>query len=273
MKRLLIAVMCCICCCLILSSCGAQKIDVFDAVSLSVPTNQIYKFSWFVLDNDKTGCYQSEISGYGEVELTVDISKIDYDKSNTDITEFLESIDFVLTDGVFEPGKGNLRNGDNVTVSISYSKSRAEELGIKIPKTEHNLSVSYQEIVRDKSEITKEDLDEIYFKLKSYVQGYANFITDIYYAYYLDNSGEQYLAIVVVEDNCSDGSTGFGVREFLIDPDNNELVAHYSNYSRFSSYPNADKVKRVLGTGRRKLISFEFVEHSNDPTRTNSWSD
>ena len=271
MKRLWIVVMCCICCSVILSACGAQKIDVFDAVSLSVPTGQKYKLTWFEVDNDGNGCIQTEISGYGEVELQVDISKIDYDKSDTDITDFLESIDFVLSDGVPERGEGSLRNGDKVPVSISYSKSRAEELGIKIPKTEGEISVSLQEIVRDKSEISEKDWDEIYSQLETYAKNAGSktdFITDVYYAYYLDNAGEQYLAFVVVEDSCSDDQTEFCMAEFLVDPDSNELVSRNTQYSLLSSYPDAQTVKRKLENTGRELISLELAEHVSDPIRT-----
>ena len=81
--------------------------------------------------------YNVAFQGYdGDCEAVVytRIDLIDYDKENSDITAFLKDVKL-------DYQRYNLHNGDALTVTLSYSKSKAEELGITFRETSKSFTV------------------------------------------------------------------------------------------------------------------------------------
>lgn len=136
--------------------------------------------------------HSGEVDGSGSFSYGADISKLDYDKSNADLADFLKSIK-CSTD--CESGK--LHNGDVVTVTLSYSHSEAEALGVTLKETSKTYTVSgLVEVLRTP---TQDVHDQLYHELEDVVErAYAEennpAIVTAYWFYAYDNCGDPYIA-------------------------------------------------------------------------------
>ncbi|MGO5497669.1 peptidylprolyl isomerase [Catenibacterium mitsuokai] len=77
---------------------------------------------------DLTSNIKVTIKGYnGKGEVYVD-NNTKYDKTNSDIRDFVSNVEYTLENGE----NGALSNGDEITIKAKYSKSQAEDLRLTI---------------------------------------------------------------------------------------------------------------------------------------------
>ena len=158
MKRIIAFSLALVILALCLSGCGGEKelvadgihvIDVFAGVDV---TDGYYTVRDYTLD----GC-----GLYWDPDLDVNINEVEYDKSNSDVKEFLKDIEVYYVEEGQQDYK--LKNGDTITLGLEYSKSEAEALGITLLEETKTFTVDWlREVYRDASEVTQEDLDEIF---------------------------------------------------------------------------------------------------------------
>lgn len=128
---------------------GIHVIDVFAGVDV---TDGYYSVREYTLD----GC-----GLYTDYDLDVNINEVEYDKSNSDVKEFLKDIDVYFVE--YDELDYKLRNGDVITLGLEYSKSTAEALGITLLEETKTYTVDWlREVYRDASEVTQADLGEIF---------------------------------------------------------------------------------------------------------------
>ena len=149
--------------------------------------------------------FKDAMNGFGE-SLTVefDHTKVDYDKSNTDIKNFLQSIEF--THDTYR----NLSNGDEVVVNASWSKSTADALGVKLLEISHVYTVAgLYDVYRTTEGLSKETkvIEGIKSKIASEIVMYKsdrdfNDDYDVSYRYYAaygkDKAGNPYITMIYV---------------------------------------------------------------------------
>ena len=74
---------------------------------------------------DLTSNIKVSIRGFnGKGEVYID-NNTKYDKTNSDIRDFVADIEYTLENGA----NGTLSNGDEITIKAKYSKSKAKDLG------------------------------------------------------------------------------------------------------------------------------------------------
>lgn len=77
---------------------------------------------------DLTSNIKVSIKGFnGKGEVYID-NNTKYDKTNSDIRDFVADIEYTLENGT----NGALSNGDEITIKAKYSKSKAKDLGLTI---------------------------------------------------------------------------------------------------------------------------------------------
>ena len=87
---------------------------------------------------DLTSDVKVSIKGYnGKGEVYVD-NNTKYDKTNSDIRDFVADVEYTLENGT----NGDLFNGDEVTIKAKYSKSKAKDLGLTIKNPTKKVKVS-----------------------------------------------------------------------------------------------------------------------------------
>ena len=119
---LLLAVILSIAC---LSGCGIQNAG--NAVSTEIDYfKAVYNIKFYGDDENK----------HGHIWYQKAISKIEYDKTNADIKEFLSDVEVVHGDNDY-----SLELGDEITLTLSYSPSKAKELGIIFKETSKTYTV------------------------------------------------------------------------------------------------------------------------------------
>ena len=74
-------------------------------------------------------------NGKGEVYIG---NNTKYDKTNSDIRDFVADIEYTLENGT----NGALSNGDEITIKAKYSKSKAKDLGLTIKNPTKKVKVS-----------------------------------------------------------------------------------------------------------------------------------
>lgn len=74
-------------------------------------------------------------NGKGEVYID---NNTKYDKTNSDIRDFVADIEYTLENGT----NGALSNGDEITIKAKYSKSKAKDLGLTIKNPTKKVKVS-----------------------------------------------------------------------------------------------------------------------------------
>lgn len=170
-----------------LTACGEPESE-----SPSAPGNQENS-----LEIDFFSCVErygmnGEVDGSGSFHYAADITKLDYDKTNADLTAFLKS---VKCSADCESGK--LHNGDVVTVTLSYSHSEAEALGVSLKETSKSYTVTG--LVAVPRTPTQADYDQLYPELeaavdRSYAEENDPTIVTAYWFYAYDNCGDPYIA-------------------------------------------------------------------------------
>ena len=87
---------------------------------------------------DLTSNIKVTIKGYnGKGEVYVD-NNTKYDKTNSDIRDFVSNVEYTLENGE----NGALSNGDEITINAKYSKSQAKDLGLTIKNPTKKVKVS-----------------------------------------------------------------------------------------------------------------------------------
>ena len=87
---------------------------------------------------DLTSNIKVTIKGYnGKGEVYVD-NNTKYDKTNSDIRDFVSNVEYTLENGE----NGALSNGDKITIKAKYSKSQAEDLRLTIKNPTKKVKVS-----------------------------------------------------------------------------------------------------------------------------------
>ena len=87
---------------------------------------------------DLTSNIKVTIKGYnGKGEVYVD-NNTKYDKTNSDIRDFVSNVEYTLEHGE----NGALSNGDEITINAKYSKSQAKDLGLTIKNPTKKVKVS-----------------------------------------------------------------------------------------------------------------------------------
>lgn len=87
---------------------------------------------------DLTSNIKVSIKGFnGKGEVYID-NNTKYDKTNSDIRDFVADIEYTLENGT----NGALSNGDEITIKAKYSKSKAKDLGLTIKNLTKKVKVS-----------------------------------------------------------------------------------------------------------------------------------
>lgn len=87
---------------------------------------------------DLTSNIKVTIKGYnGKGEVYVD-NNTKYDKTNSDIRDFVSNVEYTLENGE----NGALSNGDEITINAKYSRSQAKDLGLTIKNPTKKVKVS-----------------------------------------------------------------------------------------------------------------------------------
>lgn len=87
---------------------------------------------------DLTSNIKVSIKGFnGKGEVYID-NNTKYDKTNSDIRDFVADIEYTLENGT----NGVLSNGDEITIKAKYSKSKAKDLGLTIKNPTKKVKVS-----------------------------------------------------------------------------------------------------------------------------------
>ena len=87
---------------------------------------------------DLTSNIKVSIRGFnGKGEVYID-NNTKYDKTNSDIRDFVADIEYILENGA----NGALSNGDEITIKAKYSKSKAKDLGLTIKNPTKKVKVS-----------------------------------------------------------------------------------------------------------------------------------
>lgn len=134
------------------------------------------------------------ISGSGYFGYDKNISNLDYDKTNQELTDFLKSVKLKMD---MDVENEHLHNGDVVTLSLEYSHSTAEALGITFTQVSKTYTVSgLTEAPREPSQA---DYDQLYPKLedavaRSYAEECNPTLAQAYWLYGYDNCGDPHVA-------------------------------------------------------------------------------
>lgn len=87
---------------------------------------------------DLTSNIKVSIKGFnGKGEVYID-NNTKYDKTNSDIRDFVADIEYTLENGT----NSALSNGDEITIKAKYSKSKAKDLGLTIKNPTKKVKVS-----------------------------------------------------------------------------------------------------------------------------------
>ena len=182
---------------------GKTVIDVFAGLEITYGSEH-----WRDICLDGSGDIMSD-------GIKLNLDKIDYDKSNADVKDFLKDIDFYWVEE--EEMDGKLRNGDTITIALEYSKSDAEALNIRLLEESKEFTVSgLIEVYRDPSEISEDTLWEAYNAAAPldglmaeadidwylYDDSYHNFTyytnQRTFFEYWTDGSGEPYIKYFLI---------------------------------------------------------------------------
>lgn len=184
---------------------GINVIDVFAGLNLEecIPDDD----QW---DNklDGSGMFWSH-------DLNILTNNVDYDKSNSDVKEFLKDIDVYWVE--HDEMQYKLRNGDVITLGLEYSKSEAEALGITVLEETKQYTVDWLiEVYRDSVELDLAKLQEMaknmidrrlseddvtYFSSgeADWVENYTHTAdARVFCEYGHDGNGERYIRYVLV---------------------------------------------------------------------------
>ena len=111
---------------------------------------------------------------------------IEYDKENSDITKFLKSVKLILNQNGTEVDRREecWSNGDTLTISLSYSKSTADELGISFKETSKDFTIfGLLEANNPPAEESEINVEALADKLQTQLPE-GDKITSAYFCYY-----------------------------------------------------------------------------------------
>lgn len=147
--------------------------------------------------------FQTAINGCGDkFDIEFDHTKVNYDKSNTDIKTFLEAIEFSADT------YSKLSNGDKIVVNASWSKSAADALGVKLLEESKEFTVTgLYTVYRSAADVpvTPTEVTDILETLASKIAWVLEVNHEIYdaprsyrwyYAYSNDSNGEPYISYI-----------------------------------------------------------------------------
>jgi hypothetical protein len=149
--------------------------------------------------------FKDAMNGFGEsFTVEFDHTKVNYDKTNTDIKNFLQSIEF--SHNAYK----NLSNGDEIVVNASWSKSTADALGVKLLEISHVYTVAgLYDVYRSTEGLSKET--KVIEGIKSAIAGEIVMYKsdrdfrddhDVSYRYYAaygkDRAGNPYITMIYV---------------------------------------------------------------------------
>lgn len=214
MKRIIAFSLALVILALCLSGCGGEKelvadgktvIDVFAGLNLEE-----------CIPDDDQWAYKLDGSGMlWSHDFDILTNNVDYDKSNSDVKEFLKDIDVYWVE--HDEMQDKLRNGDVITLGLEYSKSEAEALGITVLEETKQYTVDWLiEVYRDSAELDQAKLKEtaqnmIDRRLSEddvtyYSSGEADWVENythtadarVFCEYGPDGNGERYIRYVLV---------------------------------------------------------------------------
>ncbi|MBE6960166.1 MAG: hypothetical protein E7448_05545 [Ruminococcaceae bacterium] len=174
-----------------LNACATPPAPSHTDPSSSVPTTNLTEIDFFSCVS--TVSYRA-VSGSGYLGFSKKISNLDYDKTNGDLTDFLESVKLNVE---MDVENEHLHNGDVVTVSLEYSHSAAEALGITFTQVSKSYTVSG--LVEALREYNQEAYDQLYPELEravatAYAEECNPTMVQAYWLYGYDNCGDPYIA-------------------------------------------------------------------------------
>ena len=252
-RRILCFVMALVCC-VSLCACAASN-GTKDGVQAGAtePTDNRVALDVF---SGLTAKVNPTINGFGKsLKLEYDYSKVDYDKTNADIKEFLEGITFYTEE------YSNLRNGDTVTVYATWSKSTADALGVKLLNESKEYTVEgLYDVYRSTAElpVSLAELDDIMEEMDEYIayafegEGVSKGYYDTSYRYFAifenDSANTPYISQIYV--------TAVSVCENYMGEEGNDLTMKFvcNNYL-YQSYwecrvtPHADRSYSISHAG------------------------
>jgi len=80
----------------------------------------------------------------------------------------------------------------------------------------------------------------------------------VYYAYYLDNAGDQYLSVVTIAYN---EIYDYMIDEYIVEKDTNHVLSHISLKSSLWDLPDEEDVKHYVKYSGKEFIDMEFVKN------------
>lgn len=143
-----------------------------------------------------------EWSGYGSIDEFN--CKIDYDKTNIEIRDFVEDIYFEYPENNHE-----LSNGDEITIKAIYSEETAKQIGVNVVNTEKTFKVEgFREIPKNEEDIDSKIIElldtDAMDKLKTaYKEGWGRChdykFTKLYNVFLVDNLWNKVGAVYKIE--------------------------------------------------------------------------
>ena len=189
-----------------LSACGKPETNADDASGNKGKLVEINYFSCVEILGTA-----DEVDGSGTFTYSTDISRISYDKTNEDLTAFLKSIKTSI-----DCENGKLHNGDVVTITLSYSHSEAEALGVTMKETSKSYTaVGLIEVLRAPTVDCYEQMSaELRATVeRAYPEENEPTIVMPYWFYAYDNCGEPYIAaMAALFSYQSGGYTEYDIR-------------------------------------------------------------
>ena len=144
------------------------------------------------------------INGCGKAwKFDYDYNKVDYDKSNADLKAFLQQIEFYS-----DCERTDLRNGDTITVNVTWSKSTADSLGVKLLEESKQIPVTgLYDVYRTAAEVSVDlpEFEEVMAKLEAQINHYMldyEARTTVEYRYFCfyenDSNGDSYVRGIAI---------------------------------------------------------------------------
>lgn len=254
MSRRILGLMMALACCVGLCACAGDN-----STNSGVPAESTESADNRVaLDvfNGLTVKVNPAINGFGKsIKLEYDYSKVDYDKTNADIKEFLKGITFYTEE------HSNLRNGDAFVVYATWSKSTADALGIKLLQESKEYTVEgLYDVYRSTAElpVSIAELDDIMEEMDEYIaysfecEGVSKGYYDTSYRYFAifenDSAGTPYISQIYV--------TAVATRENYMGEEGNDLTMKfvcnnflYQSYWEYRVTPHAERSYSISDAG------------------------
>ena len=131
--------------------------------------NTFFNYDKIDLITDMTMPTFSGYDGEGTVDVYPDIGGVDYDMTRADVSEFINDVSYSIDK------TENLSNGDEVTVTATYSEQTAKALKIKV--TEDTMTITVEGLIeryKDGDDISKDDLNSITAAMEEKAQAVAD---------------------------------------------------------------------------------------------------